>query len=198
MIRSTSWTTLAVSMALLVGGTASHAEPASETEPAPHVEPVPHPAIATIEGLHVSMLETMQNADELGYQGRYDKLGNALAVSFDLEFMAQKAVGRSWKKFSPEEKQRWRKSFENVTSASSHETMIVRTELENPDGDDVTLNYRLRETPEGWRIIDVYLNGTVSELALRRSEYSSLIKRDGFESLVDTVDQRVADLAKVN
>jgi phospholipid transport system substrate-binding protein len=81
---------------------------------------------------------------------------------------------------------------------SSHETMIVRTELENPDGDDVTLNYRLRETPEGWRIIDVYLNGTVSELALRRSEYSSLIKRDGFESLVDTVDQRVADLAKVN
>ena len=79
-------------MALLVGGTASHAEPASETEPAPHAEPASHPAIATIEGLHVSMLETMQNADELGYQGRYDKLGNALAVSFDLDFMAQAAL----------------------------------------------------------------------------------------------------------
>ena len=117
------------------------------------------------------------------------------------------------------ERKKWIHCFENVTAAnyagrftgytgqefvtlgvepSSHNTIIVRTRLINPDGEDVDLNYRLRETPAGWRIIDVYLNGTVSELALRRSEYSSLIKRDGFQSLVDSVDKRVADLSAVN
>lgn len=199
---------MAAALALFFGGAA-----------VAHAESTDHPAVPTIEALHESLLSTMKNAEELGYRGRYDKLGNALAASFDLDFMARKAVGRSWKKFTPEEKNRWRKSFQKVTCAnyagrftgysgqafatlgvepSSHETIIVRTRLENPDGEDVDLNYRLRETPQGWRIIDVYLNGTVSELALRRSEYSSLIKRDGFESLVDTVNQRVAELAALN
>ena len=207
-MRPMRWASLAIALGLLAGG-ASLAT----------AEPVEHAAVPTIETLHDSMLQTMQQAEELGYQGRYEKLGDALAASFDLDFMAEKAVGRSWKKFTPEEKNRWRQSFQKVTCAnyagrftgysgqafetlgvepSSHETIIVRTRLLNPDGEDVDLNYRLRETPQGWRIIDVYLNGNISELALRRSEYSSLIKRDGFQSLVDTVDQRVAELAALN
>ena len=207
-MRPRRWASLATVL-ILLGGGATLAT----------AEPVDHAAVPTIEALHDSMLQTMQHADELGYQGRYDKLGNALAASFDLDFMAEKAVGRSWKKFTPDEQNRWRQSFQKVTCAnyagrftgysgqsfetlgvepSSHETIIVRTRLLNPDGEDVDLNYRLRETPQGWRIIDVYLNGNISELALRRSEYSSLIKRDGFQSLVDTVDQRVAELAALN
>ena len=201
------WGVFALTIAIGLFGSPVAAESAS------------HPAVPVVEDLHVSMLETMKNADELGYSGRYDKLADALTVSFDLAFMAQKAVGRNWKKFTPEEQAHWRSSFENVTAAnyagrftgytgqsfetlgtepSSHDTIIVRTRLLNPDGEDVDLNYRLRETPEGWRIIDVYLNGTVSELALRRSEYSSLIKRDGFQRLVESVDKRVADLSAVN
>ena len=62
-----------------------------------------HPAVPVVEDLHGSMLETMKNADDLGYSGRYDKLAEALMASFDLAFMAQKAVGRNWKKFTPEE-----------------------------------------------------------------------------------------------
>ena len=41
----------------------------------------------------------------------------------------------------------------------------------------------------------MYLNGTVSELALRRSEYSSLIKRDGFKALLAALDERIDTLA---
>jgi hypothetical protein len=39
------------------------------------------------------------------------------------------------------------------------------------------------------------LNGTISELALRRSEYSSLIQREGFAALLSALDQRIDDLA---
>ncbi len=180
----------------------------------------PHPAIPVVEALHASMLDTMKNSETLGYSGRFEKLGTALGRSFDLAFMAQKAVGRSWKKFTPAERTHWLASFERLTAAnyagrftgfsgqsfetngvepSSHDTLIVRTQLHNPEEDEIiALNYRLRETPAGWRIIDVYLNGTVSELALRRAEYSSLIKRNGFQSLVESVDRRVAELSAVH
>jgi phospholipid transport system substrate-binding protein len=63
-----------------------------------------------------------------------------------------------------------------------------------PNEDDVQLNYRLIEKNGEWRVIDVYLNGTVSELALRRSEYSSALKREGFDELLASIETKIADL----
>ena len=182
-------------------------------------ETLSHPAVPVVESLHGELLETMRKAETLGYRGRFDKLRAALGESFDLEFMARKAVGRSWKKFSEPERERWLDTFQRVTCANyagrftgysgqsfetlgvdpaSHETIMVRTRLIDPDGDNIDLNYRLLETPDGWRIIDVYLDGTVSELALRRSEYSSVIKRDGLDELVASIHRRVDELAAVH
>jgi phospholipid transport system substrate-binding protein len=56
------------------------------------------------------------------------------------------------------------------------------------------LSYRLGKKPEGWKVIDVYYNGTVSELALRRADYSSVLKRDGFDALIARVNAKIAEL----
>ena len=71
----------------------------------------------------------------------------------------------------------------------------MKTKVIAPGSNDVDLTYRLQKTGGAWRIIDVYLNGTVSELALRRSDYSSVLQRDGFDALVTTVRGKIADLA---
>jgi phospholipid transport system substrate-binding protein len=71
-------------------------------------------------------------------------------------------------------------------------TVIVRSVV-HAKPEDVSLDYRLRETPAGWRVIDVYLKGTVSELALRRSEYSAVLEREGFEALLASLERKVAD-----
>ncbi len=178
-----------------------------------------HPAIPVVESLHRSLLEIMKAASELGYDGRREALVPVLESSFDLEFMAKKSIGRSWKKLAKEEQSRWVDTFERLTCANyagrfqghsgqtfetrqitpaSRDTMMVQTTLLNPAGDDVELNYRLIETERGWRIIDVYLDGTVSELALRRAEYSAVLKRNGFEKLLEDVDRRVAELGSVD
>jgi len=68
------------------------------------------------------------------------------------------------------------------------------TKIIVPDDDDVALNYRMIERDGTWKVIDVFLNGTVSELALRRSEYSSALKRNGFASLVTLVEEKIEDL----
>jgi phospholipid transport system substrate-binding protein len=172
---------------------------------------------SVVESLHDILLTCMKDAEQLGYHGRYQMLEPVLNRSFDLDFMARKSVGRHWKNLDEANQQRWLQTFERLTTANyagrfdgysgqsfetlgeepaAHETVVVRTKLVLPDDDDVQLNYRLHQNGESWQIVDVYLNGTVSELALRRSEYASVLKRGDFDTLVAQVDQRVADLAQ--
>ena len=137
-------------------------------------------------------------------------------ASFDLAFMAQKAVGRNWKKFTTQEQAHWLSSFENVTAAnyagrfngytgeefqtsgeeaSLQGTRLVYTTLIIPEDDDVRLDYRLRTVDGEWKIIDIYLDGTVSELAMRRSQYSALIRREGLDALIAALETKMEGFA---
>jgi len=168
-----------------------------------------------VEELHAGLLGIMEQADELGFQGRYQQLRPVVARTFDVEFMGSKSVGSHWKKLTPEEQQLWLDKFiAYVTAnyagnfkdhngerfetlgdeAAQRDTRVVLTQLKVPGDEDVIFNYRLRLTPQGWRIIDIYLKGTVSELALRRSDFASTLKKRGFADLAATVDQKIADL----
>lgn len=172
--------------------------------------------VATIEHFHAGLIEIMKQADELGFQGRVDALRPLMDRTFDLGFMASKTVGGHWRKLSPEDKARWSDLFAQFSTANyagrftgfkgeqfltlgveeaARDTRMVLTRIVVPDDKDVELNYRLLKTPEGeWKVIDVYLDGTVSELALRRSEYASALKRQGFEELVAAVQTKIESL----
>lgn len=173
------------------------------------------PATQTVERLHAGLLESMKEADELGFQGRFDLIRPIVEETFDLDFMGSKSVGRHWKKLTPEEKKIWLDKFTSFLAANyagnfdgydgesfqslgeepaKRETLVVLTELRVPSSEDVILNYRLRKTPRGWRIIDIYLKGTVSELALRRSDFSTTLKARGFPELAAAVDKKILDL----
>jgi phospholipid transport system substrate-binding protein len=196
---------VAASMMFALG---AHAE-----ESAPPVSGAPE---AVVEGFHDALLGIMRDADALGFDGRCDRLSDAMGELFDIPFMAQKSVGRYWKTASAEEREELLQTFKQFTVSnyagnfdtydgekfetqdvveSTHGTKLVRTRLLAGDGEIVQLNYRLRPVEGRWKIIDVYLNGTVSELALRRSEYSALIKREGFDSLLVALNQKITDLA---
>jgi phospholipid transport system substrate-binding protein len=199
---------------------AGDAEPVTaETTPPPAAaasdEIEEAPASDTVDRLHEALGAVMRDAEALGYSGRYERLAPAVAELFDLDFMAEKSVGRHWKRATPEEQTQLRETFSRYTVAnyagrftgwsgqefkthgeddSARGTKLVRTTLLNPADEDTDLDYRLRKTDAGWRIIDIYFNGTVSELALRRSEYSSLIKREGFEALLAALNERISEL----
>jgi phospholipid transport system substrate-binding protein len=184
---------------------------AGETAEAPATPPT-----KVIETLHSALLDVMTHAEELGYEGRCDRLSPVLQNLYDIPFMAEKSVGRYWKTASEEERKRLLETFTEFMIAnyagnfdgysgqtfetlgqeeSTHGTVLVRSRLLEPDGEATQLNYRLRPVDGEWKIIDVYLNGTVSELALRRSEYSSLIKREGFDSLLVALNEKITDLS---
>ncbi|MEN8185232.1 MAG: ABC transporter substrate-binding protein, partial [Myxococcota bacterium] len=149
-------------------------------------EPSPEPQ-GVVEQLHASLLDVMKRADELGYDGRYEALTPVVRRSFDFPFMARLALGRDFRSLEEPDQARWVAAFEELSLSTyagrfdgwsgqafetvevedaAHGTKLVKTRLLSPDEDPVLLNYRVR--PSGsWRIIDIYLGGTVSEVALR-------------------------------
>jgi phospholipid transport system substrate-binding protein len=174
------------------------------------------PATKLIAHLNATLLDALKQSAQLGYQGRYDRIAAEIPNAFDVDFMAEKSIGKYWKPLSDADKARWIALFREFTAAnyagnldgysgqrfeitgeepSQNDTTVVHTMLRNPSGEDTELNYRLHATPKGPRIIDVYLKGTVSELALRRSDYTSVLERDGFDALLATVRAKIADLA---
>lgn len=173
-------------------------------------------ATKIVARLNAVLIDALEHAETLGYDGRARKIAPAVAEAFDVPFMAEKSIGRFWKPLSDADKTRWVTLFGEFTTANyagnfdkfsgqrfemlgeepaENATTVVHTKLVNPGSEDVELNYRLRQTPAGPRIVDVYLKGTVSELALRRSDYTSVLERDGFDVLLSTVRGKIADLA---
>ena len=178
---------------------------------APPATAVKATASDTIDALHGTFLDVMKQATELGFDGRLKALTHVVEQSFDLEFMALKTIGEGRKQLSPEERARWVASFSKFLlsnyarrfdgfSGQSFETLkeepaprrtvVVQTRLLRPNDEDVKLDYRLRPTESGWRIIDIYSNGNVSEVALRLSEFSSLFKKVGLDGLIASVNEK--------
>ena len=186
-----------------------HAAPARADE----TEAGTDAARASVEQLYTTLQDVMQRGEQLTYEERYAELNPVIRQAYDLPFMSAKTLGRYWKGLSEQDRERWVSTFSRLTVStyadrfeeysgeqfevltvepSSHETLMVRTRIVPVGEKPVDLDYRLRGADGSWRIIDVFMNGTVSELALRRSEYSSVFKRDGFESLVSSLEEKIA------
>lgn len=213
-----SWSSIALATLLVFATQSTLAQNVAAIDPGAEAAPAAAESgapTAMIETFHAGLLQIMKEAKTLGFEGRIDRLAPLMGETFDLDFMASKTVGRHWNKLSDEEKARWAETFARFTTANyagrftgytgeefvtlgvedaARGTRNVLTKIVVPDGEDVQLNYRVIERGGDWKIIDVYLNGTVSELALRRSEYASALKREGFDSLMASIEDKIEDL----
>ena len=161
------------------------------------------------------LLSVMKQGVELGYKGRYQKLEPAIVKSHDLEKIARIVVGKEWKGFSEEQKQKLTEVFSRLSIASyahnfkdfsgesfeylsEDETArggrIVHSELVLPKDKNVKFDYMLKKKAGNWLIINVIANG-VSDLALKRSEYTSILKREGFEALIAKISEKIDNYA---
>jgi phospholipid transport system substrate-binding protein len=194
---------LLVTAAIL--GAAVPSLPASAADPAPGV----------IGKFYDALLVAMKDGPKLGFKGRYDKLAPAVRQSFDLPLMTRLMVGPQWANIPATQQQQIVAAFSEFSvatyasrfddfsgekfevdpkTAASASGVIVRSKLIKSDGEPIQLDYLMRENAGNWQIVDVFLSGTVSELATRRSEFSSVLRRGGAEALVDALQKKVAQL----
>lgn len=169
---------------------------------------------ATVERLHSALLEVMKEADALGIEGRRDYLAPVIRESFDLALISRIILGRRWDELSQDEQAQMVDTFTRLTittyaarfdgfSGQSFRTVeeksmnrgrkLVRTELVRPADEPVHLDYVLHETHGRWRIVNVVAEG-VSDLSLKRADYGSVIKREGFKTLMQKLEGQIDDL----
>jgi len=170
-----------------------------------------------VEHLHKALLEAMQNGAQLGYEGRVDLLGPVIRESFDFEVIASIVTGREWKSADTQQRSTFLDVFARLsvatyatnfsgysgekfitgTSEESRGAQIVRTTLAQNPGDQVSLNYMLRESNGKWRIINVVAQG-VSDLSLKRAEYTAVIQSEGFDSLTERLRGKLHEMERAN
>jgi len=167
---------------------------------------------AVINGLDQSLLDVMQHAKQLGYDGRYAKLAPVVQQNFDIGFMTRIAVGPGWSDLSQDQQKQLTAAFGKFITATyarrfdgysgeTFETLgnkpigqatLVQTRLVKTNGEQIALNYLTRASDGRWQVVDVYLTGTISELAQRHSEFSAVFQRSGYDGLLKTLLQKVA------
>ena len=74
--------------------------------------------------------------------------------------------------------------------------VVVHARLSVPDDKDVKFDYMLKEKGASWRIINIIANG-VSDLALKRSEYTTILQRDGFDALIAKINEKIDNYSKL-
>ena len=170
-----------------------------------------------VSTFQADLIATMKEGKQLGFQGRYDRLYDSIAKSHDLTKIARIVVGRAWQKFSNEQRMRLVEVFSRFSVASyaynfkdfsgesfvydsEEETrrggMIIHTHLVIPDDRDVKFDYQLKKIGDNWRIINIIANG-VSDLALKRSEYTSILQRDDFDTLISKINEKINNYSKL-
>lgn len=174
------------------------------------------PAVQTVQGFYDSLTDTMKHGKELGLKGRYEKLKPAVEQAYDLADMIKLVVGTSWSTLSAADQQALTEAFERMTIANyasnfdsySGEKFTVDPAVQARGADKVVqsklvtggqtipFNYRLRQTGGGWKILDVYLNGSISELATRRSDFGATLSSGGAPALIKKINALADALMK--
>jgi phospholipid transport system substrate-binding protein len=71
---------------------------------------------------------------------------------------------------------------------------LVNTVLIKANGEEIELDYILHQSNDQWRIINVIAEG-VSDLSLKRADYTSYLKKNGFDALLKKLNEKVKQYA---
>jgi phospholipid transport system substrate-binding protein len=178
----------------------------AETQERPSPEQV-------VNYLQESLIKSMREGGKLGYRGRFDLLAKAVDQTHDLDFIARTTLGANWTQLSAEQQRVFTDVFRKLSIGTyagwfkSHEgerfefieqqdmprdQVMVRTRFVQQGGEPpVRFDYVLRQTKDGWRIVNVLADG-VSDLALKRVEYRAILQRDGFQGLINMLKDKIA------
>ena len=169
----------------------------------------------TVRSLYDALLANMQSGAALGARGRFSRIEPVVRRTFNMPLMTRLAVGPEWERLNDAQRQQVSQAFERYISAVYAERFdsyageklqvtgeqpspggtIITTEIVKSNGEPIRLNYLMRQSGGAWQIADVYLNGTISELATRRSEFSSILRAQGIDGLIAMLNNKAESLA---
>src|SRR5690242_7404813 len=164
----------------------------------------------TVQGLYDALLGTMKSGRSLGQSGRFARLEPVVRRTFDIPTMARLSVGSSWVTLSEAQRQQVIESFGRYISAIYADRfdsyagqklqvtgeqpaaagIIVKSRIIKANGEPVNVDYMMRRNGDTWLISDIYLDGAISEVATRRSEFGAILKHEGIDGLIAALNRK--------
>ena len=164
----------------------------------------------TVQGLYDALLGTMKNGRTLGQSGRFAQLEPVIRRTFDIPAMARLSVGPSWASLTEAQRQQVTESFARYISAiyadrfdsysgqklevtgeqTAPSGVMVKSQIVKANGEPVKVDYMMRRSGDSWLISDIYLDGAISELATRRSEFAAILKKEGIDGLIAALNRK--------
>ena len=164
----------------------------------------------TVQSLYDALLVTMKNGRTLGQSGRFTQLEPVIRRSFDIPAMARLSVGPSGASLSAGQRPQVTESFARYISAIYADRfdsyagqrlevtgeqpapagVMVKSQIIKANGEPVKIDYMMRRSGEVWLISDIYLDGAISEVATRRSEFAAILKNEGVDGLIAALNRK--------
>jgi phospholipid transport system substrate-binding protein len=174
-------------------------------------------ATATIKRLNEALLAAMKAGGRTDFNHRFQVLAPAVEQVFDLPAVLAVSVGPSWASLPPDQQNRLLEAFRRYTIASyvanfdsysgqaftvSPDTrplgggrVVVQSRLTSAGGDQHELDYVMAQSPAGWKVVDVLADGSISRVAVQRSDFRHLLSSGGGNALVTSLQRKTADLS---
>lgn len=177
----------------------------------------PMDATATIRHLNDALLAAMKSGAQADFNRRFQALAPAVDQAFDLPGVLSVSIGPSWASLQPEQQSQLLDAFRRYTVASyvanfdsyagqtfaiSPDTRdlgagkaVVQSRIVPVHGDATELDYVMKQTPSGWKVIDVLAAGSISRVAVQRSDFRHLLSSGGGGALLASLQRKTADLS---
>jgi phospholipid transport system substrate-binding protein len=167
-----------------------------------------------VDELHDALISIMKSANTSSFEDRYAQLEKVISNSFNTPLISRVVLSRYWKSLDDKSQTDFIALFDKLTISTyvsrfdsygnesfknidiepmKKDRYLVKTELIQTNDDPVSFNYIVQNDDGHWKIISVIANG-INDLSLKRAEYSSVIKDQGFEALVDSIKEKISDL----
>lgn len=175
-------------------------------------------AVDVVKQLQLTLIDIMKRGDMLGYDGRSKVLDKAVRESHAVATISKIVLGKRWKTLSEDQKKEFKEIFTRLSIATyahnfdsySGESFkfisetdtarggkIIKTVFIESTGKQIQFDYLMRKQSNRWWIVNIIADG-VSDLALKRSDYTNLLEKEGFQSLLEKLQEKTERYAKAD
>jgi phospholipid transport system substrate-binding protein len=168
---------------------------------------------APIEALDAGLIASMKSSSS--FKDRSDRLAPIIDAAFDLPGILKGAVGPRWATLPPAQQSQLLTAFRAFTIASyaanfnsfDGQTIAIVPPLRPVGADQIVqtsivsngssnrIDYQMREVDGAWKVEDVLLDGSISNVAVQRSDFRKLLAGGDAQKLIDSLNARAAALA---
>jgi phospholipid transport system substrate-binding protein len=174
-------------------------------------------ALAPIRQLCDALLTIMHAGSGTSFAQRFATLAPAVDHAFDLPAILQVSVGPAWSSLPADEQAtllvafrrytvaNYVNSFDNFngqhfdvqpdTRSLPNGEQLAQTRIVSSSGESHDLDYVMRQSGGAWKAVDVLADGSISRVAVQRSDFRRLVGRGGAQALIESLNKKTADLS---